>query len=71
MGRTEVENKGLVLFKDRWGTTRTILRYYQYPTQRVNNKLEALQLRVIKGLCSHAPIGLLAAAGKVLYKYAG
>jgi len=71
MGRTDVENQGLVLFKDRWGATRTNLRYFQYPAQRVNNKLEALQLRVIKGLCSHAPIGLLAAAGKVLYKYAG
>ena len=71
MGRTEVENQGLVLFKDRWGTTRTILRYFQYPAQRVDNKLQSLQLRVIKGLCSHAPSGLLAAAGKVFYKYAG
>ena len=71
MGRTEVENQGLVLFKDRWGTSRSTLRYFQYPAQRIDNKLQWLQLRVIKGLCSHAPSGLLAAAGKVLYKHAG
>jgi Acetyltransferase (GNAT) domain len=71
MGRSEVENQGLVLFKDRWGATRSTLRYFQYPPQRVDNKFQSLQLRVIKGLCSRAPTGLLAAAGKVLYKYAG
>jgi CelD/BcsL family acetyltransferase involved in cellulose biosynthesis len=70
-GRTEAGNTGLLLFKDRWGATRSSLSYFQYPADLVERKSGTMKLSMVKGLCSYAPDSVLAAAGKVLYKYAG
>jgi hypothetical protein len=71
MGRSDSENSGLLLFKDRWGASQTPLRYFQYPLPRQNRKVHSLQLKLVKSICSMAPDRLLAAAGKALYRYAG
>ncbi len=71
MGRTELTNTGLTAFKDRLGAARTAIHYFQYPTRSANHRMQASKSRILKTFCSHAPTGLLAATGRVLYKYAG
>jgi hypothetical protein len=71
MGRTELTNTGLTAFKDRLGAARTAIHYYQYPPRSTKHGMQASKSRILKTFCSHAPMGLLAATGRVLYKYAG
>ena len=33
MGRSAIDNFGLIAFKERWGATRTVMPYWSYPPQ--------------------------------------
>ena len=71
MGRSDWENVGLAVFKDRWGASRTTLTYLRYPTQKASDMSDTKQSRIGKYVCAHVPISVLALAGRVLYKYMG
>jgi CelD/BcsL family acetyltransferase involved in cellulose biosynthesis len=70
-GRSEMENEGLIAFKDKFGTTKRTLTYYRYPqtTKRAAHAWgdSSLARRVFSVL----PDGILSAAGKVLYRHIG
>ena len=70
MGRTELDNAGLVAFKDHWGTTREPLTYWEFPPQR-RSSFTTRNAGIRKYVCSHAPDSLLAATGRVLYRHMG
>jgi lipid II:glycine glycyltransferase (peptidoglycan interpeptide bridge formation enzyme) len=70
-GRSECNNFGLVAFKDRWGATRSTLVYLQYPQRGSQFIRGVTQVKIAKRLLTHTPGVLLAAAGRVLYKYMG
>ena len=70
MGRTELDNAGLVAFKDHWGTTQEPLTYWGFPPQR-QNSFTTRNAGIRKYICSHAPDSLLAATGRVLYRHMG
>jgi CelD/BcsL family acetyltransferase involved in cellulose biosynthesis len=71
-GRSEIENEGLVAFKDKFGTTKRTLTYYRYPRTA---KQQAAQSWGDSGLArrmfSILPDGVLSAAGKILYRHIG
>jgi len=71
MGRSDCDNPGLVAFKDRWGAARTELAYFRYPARHSQRVAEARQARISKYVWSHAPTGVLAAAGRALYRHMG
>jgi lipid II:glycine glycyltransferase (peptidoglycan interpeptide bridge formation enzyme) len=71
MGRSDCDNPGLIEFKDRWGAARATLIYYRYPSRYVYSLSEATQASLGKYVWSHMPPNVLAAAGKMLYKYVG
>jgi hypothetical protein len=71
MGRSDFDNSGLVAFKDRWGATRTELAYLRYPLGHSNSIAEAAQASIGKYVWSHVPSGVLAAAGRALYRHMG
>src|SRR5271157_1920576 len=71
MGRSDCEDSGLVVFKDRWGTDRSTLVYLRYPVKHSHSVAEARQARISKYVWSHAPSGVLAAAGRALYRHMG
>lgn len=71
MGRSDFGNSGLVVFKDRWGADRTSLVYLRCPMRVLNSISEATQSSLGKYLWSRVPDSVLAAAGRVLYKYMG
>lgn len=70
MGRTEVDNRGLLAFKDRWGAVRQPLTYLEFPSRR-HYGLLARRGGIRRYLCSHAPDAVLVTAGRLLYRYMG
>jgi CelD/BcsL family acetyltransferase involved in cellulose biosynthesis len=70
LGRSDMENEGLVTFKDHWGATRTVLNYWQFP-----NSLPGLQspwkMKVLSKVVAIAPDVSLTAAGSLLYRHIG
>ena len=71
MGRSDCDNAGLVAFKDRWGAARTDLSISDILLSHSHSAAEASQSRISKYVWSHAPSGVLAAAGRALYRHMG
>lgn len=70
-GRSDLDNEGLVTFKDRFGTTRQLLTYYRYPS--VANMKPAAERgpHAIRHLFSILPDAVVSTAGRVLYRHIG
>jgi CelD/BcsL family acetyltransferase involved in cellulose biosynthesis len=71
LGRTDVDQPGLITFKDHLGATRTTLTYYACPAGRKgtahNNPISRAARRVV----SHLPDAALDFTGRLLYKHLG
>jgi CelD/BcsL family acetyltransferase involved in cellulose biosynthesis len=70
-GRSEMENEGLVAFKDKFGTTKRILTYYRYPRSQKQSAHAWGGSGLARRVFSILPDGVLSAAGKVLYRHIG
>ena len=70
-GRTDLDNEGLIAFKDRLGTTRRLLTYYRY-TKTPNPGVAGLgDSRAIRQFFCLLPQVVSSLAGKILYKHLG
>jgi hypothetical protein len=70
-GRSDVDNSGLITFKDRWGATKSQLTYVRWPSQPVRLTNLSWKTRVGRQVFAHLPDGLLVAAGRFLYQHIG
>jgi CelD/BcsL family acetyltransferase involved in cellulose biosynthesis len=70
-GRTDIENTGLVQFKDRFGTTRRHLTYYRYPESAKGRGFVASDLPAAGRLLSILPDTLSSVAGHFAYRHVG
>jgi CelD/BcsL family acetyltransferase involved in cellulose biosynthesis len=72
-GRSEIENEGLVNFKDHWGTTRTNLHYYRYPyaASAAAPQGKGWKMKFAERVCEKLPDACLTLAGKLLYRHVG
>jgi lipid II:glycine glycyltransferase (peptidoglycan interpeptide bridge formation enzyme) len=71
LGRSDLDNPGLILFKDRWGAQQSTLTYYRYP-QFGGASLRGLSAaRVARLVISRIPDSILTAVGGVLYRHVG
>lgn len=70
-GRTDLDNDGLIRFKDRLGTTRRRLTYFQYPEGARKNGVLASHLHAMRGLFSVLPDALSSRAGQLVYRHIG
>jgi hypothetical protein len=68
MGRSDLNNDGLITFKDRWGAGRSELVYLQYRRVRPSRPT-ALLARIARQVASLAPNALVGTAGKALYRH--
>jgi len=68
LGRSDLNNAGLLSFKDRWGSTRSILTYVRYPAPQAP-KTENISMDVAKSLLALAPNRVLRTAGNLLYPH--
>jgi hypothetical protein len=71
-GRSEMDNEGLVAFKDKFGTTKRTLTYYRYPGTTAKQDARAWgDSGLARRMFSILPDGVLSAAGKILYRHIG
>ena len=70
LGRSDVDQPGLIAFKDHLGATQSTLTYYRYPGQPDTARSEWIA-RAARGTFSHLPDVALDLAGKLIYKRLG
>jgi hypothetical protein len=69
MGRSDCEQQGLVLFKQRWGCRESQLHYYRSPSAA--EARPAFVSNALKVILSRMPSFILVLLGKTIYKYYG
>jgi lipid II:glycine glycyltransferase (peptidoglycan interpeptide bridge formation enzyme) len=71
LGRSDVDQPGLIAFKEHLGATRSMLTYYRYPEQRRTAARSGWISRVGRGIFARLPDATLNLAGRLLYKHLG
>lgn len=69
-GRSDLHNKGLISFKDRFGTRKKLLTYFRYPAGG-KDMISGWGACAIRQLFSILPQIVLPAAGRILYRHIG
>lgn len=70
-GRSDLNNDGLIVFKDRLGTRRKLLTYYRYTRIERRGMATLRDSQTVRQLFSFLPDAISAAAGRVLYRHMG
>jgi len=70
LGRSDVNNSGLVAFKEHWGATRYPLSYWRYPMQPRSLRIP-LKAGFVERIFSRSPGWLLRSVGTFLYRHIG
>jgi CelD/BcsL family acetyltransferase involved in cellulose biosynthesis len=70
-GRSEMENSGLISFKENWGARSMPLNYYRLPARQPMHASTGWRARLAKSVFSMMPDALLTATGKLLYRHIG
>jgi hypothetical protein len=65
LGRCDIGNKGLAVFKERWGAERQEIRYFRYPS----GKTSARNLDPVFKIISRLPDPVLKLSGRILYRH--
>lgn len=71
LGRSELENWGLIRFKEHWGAHSTRLTLWRCPADEVSPSLERLKVRLAKTACACVPNRMLVLAGRLMYRHVG
>lgn len=70
-GRSDLNNKGLIAFKDRLGTSKKLLTYYRYARSARQGAATLQDSRSMRQFFSLLPRTIASAAGRVLYRHMG
>jgi CelD/BcsL family acetyltransferase involved in cellulose biosynthesis len=71
LGRSDLDNPGLVEFKDRWGACRSTLTYWRYGAAARKLANAGWNAHISRWIFGYMPNGLLTATGSLLYKHVG
>jgi lipid II:glycine glycyltransferase (peptidoglycan interpeptide bridge formation enzyme) len=71
LGRSDINQPGLIAFKDHMGATRSTLTYYRYPGKQLKSLRSGWMSRAVHGVFAHLPDATLDLAGRLLYKHLG
>jgi lipid II:glycine glycyltransferase (peptidoglycan interpeptide bridge formation enzyme) len=71
LGRSDRCASGLIAFKDRWGSRRSLLPYMRYPASSAQKAGMDWKMRLAKPLFAKMPDTLLIALGDMFYKHVG
>jgi hypothetical protein len=70
MGRADIDNKGLIVFKERWGASETLINYWTYPSAKLIPS-NTWKKRLAGYVVSVAPDCALETAGRLFYRHIG
>ncbi len=70
-GRSDVDQEGLIIFKDRLGTRKKLAAYYRYTNATGRRESAPWESRWLRKLFSSLPDVLMSVAGRLLYKHMG
>lgn len=71
LGRSDLDQPGLIAFKEHLGGSRSTLTYYRYPEEQVGTGHRDWMSRICRGVLAHLPDATLDFAGRLLYKHFG
>lgn len=71
LGRSDINNPGLVQFKERLGARRSTITYVRFPVSRAQSTEEGWKMRVAKRVFAILPDWCLVTAGRFLYPHIG
>ena len=71
LGRSDLDNPGLLTFKERWSAVRSTLTTWRAPTNVASVSSEYRKIRLTKEICSRLPEPVLRLAGRLLYRHIG
>jgi hypothetical protein len=72
LGRSDCYASGLVNFKDRWGSARSLISYVRYSAAPAQKKASAdWKMRFAKPLFAYMPDNFLIAVGEMFYRHIG
>lgn len=76
LGRSDLDQPGLIKFKSRWGSSASELSYVRKASsERITHLFESggpsFRTRLARNVFAHTPISILSAFGDLLYKHVG
>ena len=71
LGRSDLDQPGLIAFKDHLGATRSTLTYYTCPERRAGAAHDGPLARAARRVVAHLPDAALDLTGRLLYKHLG
>ena len=71
LGRTQLDNAGLLAFKNHWVSRHQLLTYWKFPGASARDMSDGRMLKMAKRVFSHMPQRLLVATGKLVYRHIG
>lgn len=71
LGRTDLDNPGLLTFKNHWTPNPETLVYWRYPGTTSPATGGGWKMKLVKGVCGRLPQSVLEVAGKFLYRHIG
>ena len=71
LGRSDLDNQGLITFKERWSAVSSTLTTWRAPAVTVSPSIEHIKVRLAKEACARLPDSVLKLAGRLLYRHIG
>jgi hypothetical protein len=71
LGRSELDNEGLIAFKNHWVREHAEIVYWRYPAPDALTTEKDWKLNIVKHVCGWMPHRLLAMTGNLLYRHIG
>ena len=71
LGRSDIDNPGLIAFKSRWSAECSTLTTWRTPAVVTSASFEHLRARLAKEVCARLPDRALTLAGRLLYRHIG
>ena len=70
-GRSDLDSKGLIAFKDRFGTSRKLATYYRYPSIERGEAATTWDSQAVRRFVSILPDAVCCTAGRILSRHMG
>jgi CelD/BcsL family acetyltransferase involved in cellulose biosynthesis len=71
LGRSDLDQPGLAVFKDHLGATRSTLTYFRHPARPRDAARGEWMSRAARGVCAYLPDAALDLTGRLIYKHLG